>query len=524
MPTVSTYSLAPFKGEFSDEHLLHLLRRTLFGAGQKELGFFANKSLGDCLDILVKQSPAHAIPVQEDSDVPDPEVPMGKTWINAPYEDDLIDNRRGLMLKMWWVGNLLNRDYSLTAKMTLFWHNHFVTEMNAVKDSRYSYRYIALLHKYAIGNAKKLIKAGTSDAAMLVYLNGNTNTKEAPNENYARELLELFTLGKGKESKYTEDDVRAAARVLSGWTDDKEKIQAVFHPELHDTDAKQFSSFFDNHVIKGKTGEEGRKEADELIDMIFGKRETARFVCRNLYRWFVNGGINEQVESNIIEPLADTFIAAEFEVAPVLRQLLGSEHFFDVVFTGCIVKSPVDFLIGAMRQFDMITTHKLYEDRIPYLQFYFYLGDMSMDISNPPSVAGWLAYYQAPKYHQWWANSASLSFRRRLMHNLASKEGVKFNGPYLKFDFVHFVSGFEKPEDADALVENSTRLLLPVKINDAAKNQLKQLLQQGQDTAWSERWNKYKSNPEDKDLRSAVEAPLQSFYKALTDLPEYQLM
>jgi hypothetical protein len=270
MSSISSYSLKKINRSLTSADLLHLLRRSLFGVGSKELKFFSGKSIDACVDVLLTQSSPPPTLIQEDSDVTDPLVPKGKIWTSAPYENDLIDNRRGLMLKMWIVGNLLNRDHSLTEKMTLFWHNHFVTEMDMVKDSRYSYRYAAMLRNLSLGNIKKLIREGTTNVAMLVYLNGNTNTKDAPNENYARELLELFTLGKGTDSKYTEADVRAAARVLSGWKDDKESIAVSFHPELHDENDKQFSSFFDNYIIKGKKGAEGAKETDELIEMIFG--------------------------------------------------------------------------------------------------------------------------------------------------------------------------------------------------------------------------------------------------------------
>jgi uncharacterized protein (DUF1800 family) len=484
---------------------------------------FDGKHIDECLLTLLTDYKTIQVPTQEDSDINDPLVAKGKPWVNAPYENDLIDNRRGLMLKMWWAGNLLNRSHSLTAKMTLFWHNHFVTEMDVVKDSRYAYKYLDIIHRHALGNYKQLVKEGTLTPAMLVYLNGNTNTKSAPNENYARELMELFTIGKGSGSHYTESDVKAAARVLTGWVDDKETISAKFIPELHDTDDKQFSSFFGNAIIKGCLN--GEKEVDDLLNLIFKQKETARFVCRNLYRWFVSGNIEPKAEELIIEPLADTFIASGFEIVPVLKQLLSSEHFFDDAFKGCIVKSPVDFLIGSSLQLDVVTTSNLATDHIPFLQYYFYLGDLGMDITNPPSVAGWPAYYQAPKYHQWWINTASLSLRQRLMEKLCSKEGVTFNGPKIKFDFIHFIKNTPCPDDSQALIAYLAKMLLAVNLNEATLTRLENSLisRAGGREQWKDAWRKFVENA-NVDMADMIDDSLRKTIQAIVTLPEYQLM
>jgi uncharacterized protein (DUF1800 family) len=410
--------------------------------------------------------------------------------------------------------------------MTLFWHNHFVTEMDIVKDSRYSYRYVALLHTHALGNFKKLIKEGTTNVAMLVYLNGNSNSKTAPNENYARELLELFTLGKTKDVQYTEDDVKAAARVLSGWKDNKETIQAEFHPELHDTGDKQFSSYFNNKIIRGKEGNAGIEEIDELIEMIFLKKETAKFLCRNLYRWLVTSHINETTETEIISPLAEILIAHKFDVVPVLRTLLGSEHFYDAAFKGCIVKSPVDFYVGAIKQFDIAFPQKLSDTHLCWAHIYFNIGGLSMSIGDPPSVAGWPAFYQAPKYHQWWINSYTLGFRMKIADSLYSAEGANCNGPRIKFDFVSFVKQLRNPASVNDLVEECVQLLFAVEISGQAKDKLKAILLSGQKTDyyWKEAWEKFVANPKDKMAESVVESRLNAFFGKILNMPEFQMM
>jgi uncharacterized protein (DUF1800 family) len=172
------------------------------------------------------------------------------------------------------------------------------------------YRYNILLRQYALGNFKEMTRAVTMDPAMLKYLNGNANTKKAPDENYGRELQELFTVGKGPGSHYTEADVKAAAHVLTGFRIENKSlpdIHGVFDAGRHDENDKQFSDFYQNTTIKGRKGKEGEMELDDLLALIFSQPEVARFICRKLYRFFVYHNIDEETEKTIIEPLAELF-------------------------------------------------------------------------------------------------------------------------------------------------------------------------------------------------------------------------
>ncbi len=526
MSAVLSYSLAPVSGVLKQEDLLHLLRRTLFGAGHRELTYFKNKTVEQCLDILLKQSPAAPAPLQDDPDIQDALVPDGSSWVNAPYENEDMDKRRRTYLKAWWMGQIINRDYSLSEKMTLFWHNHYVTQLEIVKDSRYGYRYVTMLRAHALGNFKQLVREGATNVAMLVYLNGNNNSKGAPNENFSRELMELFTLGKAPDVHYTEADVKAAARVLSGWKDDRESITEKFYPELHDTADKQFSPYFNNEIIKGRSGADGAKEIDALLAMIFKRKETAGFVCRNLYRWFVTAHIDEQAESKIIQPLAQIFIQHHFEIAPVLRALLGSEHFFDAAFRGCIVKNPVEFFVGATKQFAIVFPESTIETHLCWAHYYFNIGGLSMSIGDPPSVAGWLAYYQAPKYHQWWINSYTLGFRMKIAESLYLAEGTNCNGPKIKFDYLRFALAFKNGGDVNKLVDESLTVLCAVKISDHAKNKLKAILLKNlkSEKDWSDLWSKLSATPNDASVKEDVSNRLRLFFGGIMNMPEYQMM
>lgn len=523
---VSTYSLKPYTANLNNADRLHFLRRTLCGVGHRELYFFEKLDMEAIITVLLKPTPIREMFPQEDPDLTDPLVPNGKMWVNAPYENNDIDKKRRIYLRGWWVGQLLNSDMSISEKMILFLHNHFATEFEVVKDARYSYRYIRLLQRYALGNYKDFLKEGSSNIAMLVYLNGNTNTKEHPNENYGRELLELFTLGKERGVHYSETDVKMAARVLSGWKDDKESINTHFVPELHDTGDKEFSSHFNNYVIKGRPGMAGALEKDELIDIIFSKKETAIFIVRNLYKYFVCDMVDEKVEQDIIWPLADIFIQNNFELVPVLRTLLTSEHFFDLAFRGSIVKNPVDFFIGATKQFGLNLPESENDCHLCWIHYAYYLEALSMNIGDPPSVAGWQAYHQAPKYTLWWINSYTLSFRSRIIDSLSSDEGLNCNGPTLKFDFLAFAARFKGVGEIDTFIAECEEFLSSVPFSENSKAKLREILISGQENGyyWKQAWANYSSNPNDEKYKSVIKNRLTLFFNKIVNLPEFQMI
>jgi uncharacterized protein (DUF1800 family) len=259
-----------YTGTWGSTQAIHLLRRALFGVKQSELDAFKNMSMDNAVDALLNISstqPAPPVNAYNTGTNIDPDVPAGQTWVNSPISPNYSFQRRR-SVKALWTGLMLE-DATIREKMVLFWHNHFATESETIQVEHYFYKNIATIRKNCLGNFKTLVKEMTIDPGMLRYLNGYLNTKTAPDENYARELQELFTLGKGKDSKYTEDDVKAAARVLTGWRVNNNTLTSYFDSNKHDTGSKQFSSFFGNAVITGKTGTNGANETDELIALDF---------------------------------------------------------------------------------------------------------------------------------------------------------------------------------------------------------------------------------------------------------------
>ena len=507
----------------SDDDLLHLLRRTLFSVSVEEFVLFKNMPQEEVFNTLLKRNTIPPPPIQIDPDMKDPLVPIGQTWINAPFENDLIDNHRRIYFKAWWVGQLLHRDLSITSKMVLFWHNHFPIQSEVVKDARYFYKYTELLYRHATGNVKSLIKEGTRNVAMLVYLNGNTNRKNAPNENYSRELMELFTIGINGEKTYSEDDVKAAAKVLTGWKDNKVTISADFIPDEHDSSDKIFSPFFFNKVIKGKSGLSGADETDELIDMIFEKKECALFICKNLYRWFFSDKISSATEESVISNFADILYNSNYELLPVLKAMLQSTHFYSEKVKGTLIKSPIDYLIALHKQFPFSFPEDLTQKHLSWVYFYSFLAEIGMDIGDPPSVAGWPAFHQSPQFNLWWINSSTLSSRYGIIKSLTSAKGLQCNGINLSFNdslFHEKLTEVFKYGQFKNLIE---RLFFSVPLSSYAKQEFERVLSSIEYTLITSDGPQKKIEPAESDKTESAHN-IELFIQTITSFPEYQLV
>jgi hypothetical protein len=212
----STAGISPYTGTFGRTQIRHLLRRTMFGAKPADVDFFSGKTLAKTISTLVTTTPEPAPPLNHYSGtgmIPNPSegVALGETWVNPTTIDPTVNFIKNQSYSAWWLGLMINQTRSIQEKMVLLRHNHFATEINKSGDPRYLYFHNKTLRQYALGNFKAFTKAITFDTLMLYYLNGYNNVKHAPDENYARELQELFTVGKALDPHYTEDDVKAAA-------------------------------------------------------------------------------------------------------------------------------------------------------------------------------------------------------------------------------------------------------------------------------------------------------------------------
>ena len=533
-PAPVTSGVRRYKGEWKQAQVKHLLRRTMFGAKREDVDYFLKKSPRKAVRELLRTDyplPAPPINNYNDDKYSDPDIPPGTDWTGALKYDGMNNFRRKNSFKSWWFGLMLDQDRSLREKMVLFWHNHFVTETNTVDNALFCYRYNVLLRNYALGNFKALVRAVTSEPAMLRYLNGYANTKKAPDENYGRELQELFTVGKGPGSHYTESDVKAAARVLTGYTLNYKTYTASFDPNRHDPGDKQFSAFYDNHVIKGIKGKEAESEVDQLVEMIFSRDEVAAFICRKLYRFFVYHTIDETTEREVIKPLAALFRKKNYEIAPVLEELLCSRHFFDTANNGAMIKPPVDFTVGLCREFGLSfpNAEDCEEQYGLWEQVRNQAAALQQNIGDPPNVAGWQAYYQEPEYDKLWISSDTLPKRNQFTDRMVNG-GFARNGKKIGIDAFAFASGLPHPEDPDQLIADSVRALYSVPLPPEELQFIKTsillsgLVGMASDHYWTNAWAACQTKPEDKANRNAVTNKLKNLYRHLMELPEYQLM
>jgi hypothetical protein len=357
----------------------HLYRRAAFGAGRDDLLAAGRQGPQGTLDLLLAGRPDAAALLPTLTDV-------GR----HAARDDSADQLRG-----WWLYCILQGGHPLREKMTLYWHNHFATSLAKVQRPDLMYRQNCLLRQHALGKFGPLLQAIGKDGAMLVWLDSNSNVKGRPNENYARELMELFSLGVGH---YTEKDIREAARAFTGWHTDGEEFE--FDPRLHDDGPK---------TVLGQTG---NWNGDDVVRVILGRPDAARFLVGKLYRFFISETASPP--DALLEPLCESFRKSDYDFAALLRTMLGSRHFYSEYAFRKRVKGPVEFVLGAVQ-----AVYRRYDEAQPEYQplpqqvLVGYLDAMGQPLFAPPNVKGWPGGRS-------WLNSATLLARSNFAQALAT--------------------------------------------------------------------------------------------------------
>ena len=323
----------------------------------------------------------------------EPDAPFWANWSNQDYIDSGdVDMEMYFQhkyeLRVRWTREMITE--GLRSKMALFWHNHFVTEEEVYFCNSSMWAYYAILHTQAMGNFRTFVEQMGKNPAMLVYLNGNQNVAEEPNENYARELLELFTLG--ESNGYTQDDIVEVARALTGWR----------HDMYGCGPAVTFNPFFFDDGPKTIFGQTGNWNYDDVHELIFTERatEVAHYICEKLYRYFVY----DKPDETVIEAMAQTFLDNNWEISAVMRQLFKSGHFFAERMLNTRIKSPVEVMSGLFTQLGMVYNENFNDGTVDYLTYI--CQELGQEIFNPVDVAGW------PGYHAW-LNENTLAFRWR---------------------------------------------------------------------------------------------------------------
>ncbi|MEO7743569.1 MAG: DUF1800 domain-containing protein [Usitatibacter sp.] len=359
----------------------HLLNRAGFGATDSEINALAGLSRVDAADRLLDEARREAT-LAPPAFVDEPFTPYYRVR-QMSAEERMAATRvifqQGLELRAWWLREMLATPSPLTERMTLFWHGHFATGLQKVRSNPLMYRQNVLLRREALGNFGTLLHDIARDPAMLVYLDNAGSRREAPNENFAREVMELFTLGEGR---YGERDVKEAARAFTGWSLDRDSGEYMYRRAWHDAGEK---------TVLGKTG---RFDGTQVLDILLERPDTARLVVGKLWREFVS----PTPDAAIVAVWAGEFMKSRYEVKPLMKALLTSDAFWAPENRASLIKSPVDMVVGTLRTFAIRPM-----DMRPAAFACAALGQNPM---SPPNVKGWPG-------GEAWINSATLLRRRQ---------------------------------------------------------------------------------------------------------------
>lgn len=552
-----TSGLTAYAGPWTTWEVTHLLRRVGFGVKKAELEALLALSPSDAVDLMMTLSPPSnpsATPLNHYSyngnNTDSGGILLGDSWTsnNLAYvsggNDGTVNTQRQNSLVDWSWALCINENTTIREKMVLFWYHFIPVNFDDVRGMQNNsatmcHDYMNLLRTNALGNFKTLIKSIAKMPAMLVFLSNQYSTASVPNENFARELMELFTLGKVPTQNYTENDIIAASKVFSGWRVPSFVAAYPFNPGFnstyHNQTNKVFSSFFANTTITNQSGANGANEFDIFFDLLFTQQQDtiAKYICRRLYRFFVYYDIDANVEANVIVPLATLMVSSNWDMAPVVSKLLKSEHFFDIANKGVMIKNPIDFITGTLRTLNINTTAvattnpQIVNQYTIWKYFHDYANNnLEQGYGLVPNVSGWKAYYQEPAFYQNWINSYSIQKRASLLTSFVN--GFTSGGLSIKIDAVAFVQQFPNAsvQDPDILIDIIIQYLLPVDLPATFKTDTKiATLLGGQVTNsyWTTAWNNYVSNPTTSNLNT-VKTRLNSLLTTILQLAEYQLM
>jgi len=546
-------SLKPMTDQLGEKNAAHLLRRATFGPTRSEIEHYGSLTASSAIDELLTILT-----------IPDPPVDAktGLPWLPKPDEElNSGDEKLFSYFKTWFLELMRTTGANLRERMTFFYHSHLPVDYNLLLNSTSIYYQNALYRHYALGNFKKLFAKVCIDNAMLVYIDNTLNDVDSPNENFAREMLELYSIGKGEQigsedyTNYTEADIKSAAKVLTGFKHNyefdtvdtetglprgKATLNELNQALRHNASEKNFTDKFQNTVIRPKldlmigeyaTEEGAIDEIQQMIDMIFAQPETAKFICRKLYRFFVYYEITAEIEQDIIEPLAATFRDNDYEIIPVLRQLFVSEHFYDLengVTTdnniGALIKSPVDLTIGTLRFFNInmpTDITKLYDFAYPS----GILNDLDfqgMYFFTPIDVAGYPPYHQEPAYNRNWITPNFLARRYQFGNQIINGIEDDLGNMLYKLDIVEYVDNknhISDPSNPETLVTELTRYLFTQEISEDRFNYFLNDILLDNLSHWTDDWKAYKSSGNDIDVRGQLEKLIISIFQS----PEYQL-
>jgi uncharacterized protein (DUF1800 family) len=404
----------------------HLYRRAGFGATPAEL------------DTAVKAGPMNAVQTLL-SETTEPQSYLTQM---SSLADASLATGNPERLSAWWAYRMLSTPAQLLEKMTLFWHGHFATSAEKVQDAELMFVQNQLLRKFAVGDFAGLLLEISRDPAMLVYLDSASNRKAHPNENFAREIMELFCLGEGN---YTEQDIRELARCFTGWEVKRRKFR--FNRYQHDSGTKSV------------LGDSGTFGGEEGVGIVVGQDSAALFIAAKLVKYFVMD--EPQPSPELLAPLANFLRDQDMQIGPTVQKLLSSNLFYSKHSVGRKVRSPVELAIGFLRTLDGSTdSYKLAEA----------LQRLGQGLLYPPSVKGWDG-------GRTWINSSTLLARSNLIRSLLENDKTRF-GKQTLVEHLRKVGA----NSTDEIIDLLETTLFAVRIPAAAKDRIRRLTRDANET------------------------------------------
>ena len=568
-------TLAPYTGEFGDAQKKHLLKRTMVGYASRHLKDLEGLTMDEAVDKImtfhdlgepVNNYYAELSQEAYKEKYGNDDVEPGQPFVSEAYIGRLENNNfsdfqgqeRKDAIYTWMYHSMYAQPTSICWKLFIFLFNLTPTlDFHSIHKMIYSY--IHLIYHGSFRNYRDFIYDLTLEPYMLEYLNLQLSQKETPDENYAREVQELFTVGKRPFSKFTEGDVQAAAKVLVGWNSDFWGENAMgegwtpvirFNDWNHDTSDKQFSEFYGNKLIQGKEGPEGANELDEFIDMIFETDEVAIYLSRRLFQFFVYPVLSDYIEESIIKPLAEVMRSNGYNLSETLKVLLKSEYFYSEELYNSIIKSPFDFTLSVWKELDILNGNLwvwVHEEQREYssaftedLGFFddkflnedykvysifrtlgWFSYNQGMQIFSPPSVSGWPAFYQEPVYDLFWLNSVTIKARKNLTDS-SSQWGIWLdNNIHLRYSLTDFMETFQNIESLDQFINELADRFLGGEIPDQALIRIKNTVlgDSFNENHWNEEIFDFLTNPT-REKHNSVQNKISSFMHLIFQLNE----
>ena len=585
----------------------HLLRRACFHYSKSDLDQYVGKTADEILSLLSSaktftmewpNDPVTAGNLSDCSGIQDGFWLNTGNWTNDSYP--CAQNRKRSIVAGWWWYNCINQN-TLVDKLTWFLFTTFtVSKDDGSGKSAHFFDYLNLLQFYADKSVKDLARKITFDNSMLYYLDNSENNKNNPNENYAREFLELFTIGKGEQvsdgdyTNYTEHDVVQAARVFSGIkfknnrdNYDLDTVKTPHYPSgipkgyiktnVHDPGDKTFSYAFNNQVITGGNSEFAiETELDDFVNMIFDKLETAKNYVRKMYRMFVRSEWDQEVEDDIITPLAQQLQNNGYNLLEVLKTLLKSKHFFDLDDTdstneniGGIIKNPLQFvneliqLLGVIipdPNTPQVAQGNSWDTSNENFRFYLFwwnfchksfFASTGMTPFAPATVAGYPGDYQPPTYDRAWFNSNNIVARYNTIMSLigstyndnkgngnnriqglqtGNNGGTYYTRIWTGFESITFITNnISNPASANTIVHELSDLFYCESVDASRLAYFKKsLIHDGEvNYIWSDAWTAYTNTNDPVSAQDAavfIKNRLDSLMIRMINAAEFQLM